>query len=130
VTLLEDLVAFIVAAGLAVGDNVDTFRDYSPDDPDDTIVFYEYDAISTSDKGYSVSVRYVQVACRSATVAGAKAKCDALFNLFNRPDENITDLPNGRWSIIVVKNPPLKISLDERDRIIYAFNMAITTNVD
>lgn len=129
-SLLEDLVTWMVDNGVAEGDGVDTFRDTSPKSPDTVTVLREYDSIINSDKGYRVTVRYVQVSCRDEKATRAKAKCDELYRLFDRPEETVTDLPDNRWAIIAVKNTPIKINVDEQHRTTYAFNVAVTTKSD
>jgi hypothetical protein len=130
--LLDELADWIVASNLATGYGVDLFGDYTPDDPDVLSALYEYDSVSSPVRGSDAYIRYVQITSRDIDPDAARAKSVQLHALFARKDddEDIMNLPSGRWVILFPKNLPIKISVDENQRITYGFNVAITTNSD
>lgn len=128
-TLLEDMVSYLIAQGLVVGDGIDIFRDYSPDTPDSVVILHEY-AGNPTQKGIQVDIRNVQVTVRAATATAAKTLCSLLYNVLNPQEESITDLTATRWAIVNAKQPPFKIAVDLAKRVIYGFNMSIVTYRD
>lgn len=128
-TLLEDVETFIIANGLATADGVDIFRDFSPDAPDDVIALYEYSG-NPPTKGVDCYVRSIQVTTRSLAAATAQSKANALFAVLKQAEESITQLTASRAVIIATRQPPYKISIDANKRLIYGFNIAITTSSD
>jgi hypothetical protein len=128
--LLVDLVTCIVAAHLVTADGTDIFRNYAPDQPDNIVVLNEYDSSPSSLRGVAMAVRFVQVIVRNTSAATAKSKADALYHLFNDSEENIINIVSGRPSIISPKQLPFKISTDEKQRVLWGFNLAITTKID
>jgi hypothetical protein len=128
-TLLEDLETYIIAQGQATADGVDIFRDFSPDTPDDVVVLNEYDSIP-GNKGDDSVVRMVQVVSRSVSATTAKTKANSLFQLFFKQNESVTDFTATRWAIVTPRQSPSKIGLDEINRVLYAFNVGITTFID
>jgi hypothetical protein len=129
-SLLEDLEQWLINADKAVADGDDIFRDFAPDVPDEIIVLYEYDSVLSGIKSANSAVRYVQVTYRATSATVAKNACDDIFHLFMNPDQNITSLPNNRWAIMIAKQVPFKIEMDNQMRYVYGFNVAITTNPD
>lgn len=129
-TLLEDLVQWIVDNGLCEGDGIDIFRDYLPDIPDKLICLIEYDSNLPTTKFNQSCVYYIQVVCRDIIASGALRKATQIFNLFHQVNENVTDLPNGRWALIYPRQAPFKIDEDEKRRVYYGFNVVITTSVN
>ena len=129
-SLLEDLVQYIILNNLATESGKDIFQDYDPDEPSQAIIMIEYDSKVSSSVSANAGVRYVQFSCRDLQPTPAKNSAWALYRLFIRPDSNVTNLPGGRWCIMSPKDMPKKIRVDEKKRIIYGFNIAITTNFD
>lgn len=114
--------------GEANGANI--YQDSIPDAPDDIYVLFEYNSKTAATKFNSAIVRYVQVTYRNKSGLASKAAILEAFKLFQQTDENITDLPGGRWAIIKPLQAPFKVSEDSQNRIYYGFNVAITTNSD
>jgi hypothetical protein len=128
-TLLEDIVSHIIAHGFATADGVDIFRDFSPDAPDDVVVLYEYAGNPTS-KGVNCRVRSVQVTVRSISASSAQTKVNALYQLLDTAEASITYFTASRYAIVVARQTPYKIMVDANKRLIYGFNMAVTTYQD
>lgn len=128
--LLEDLAEWVISENIAVTVGTDIFLDFTPAQPAAVMVLKEYDSILSPWKGNPVAVRYVQVLSRSTVPSEAKSKIDDLFNLFMDSEEEFTIIPSGRTFIISPKQAPRKLAIDEEERHIFGFNMAITTNTD
>ena len=128
--LLQDLVDWIIAAGIATEDGTDIFRDYIPTTPKNVIVLQEYDGLISNVKGIYSGVQYVQVRARNENPSTAKIFSIALFQLFHRPEEEITILyPGDRKILSFPKNKPIQVE-KTLDTTTYAFNVAITTKLE
>jgi len=125
--LLGDVINYIIAGHLATKKDKDIFKDYSPKDPDSCICVYEYNG-SAPALFTDMSVRSVQITVRARNSTEAKPKCWALYKLL-RKEDLLIQLGN-RKCIISTRNTPLKIGVDEKQRVIWAFNLGITTNFD
>ena len=127
-SLLLDLVSYIVASGICEGDGVDCFRDFTPESPNNVTVFNEYSGDGLSPFTSSVH-RSVQVLVRASDAESARAKavqvCEAFIT--DREDRRI-DFSESSWGQVYVRQPPFRLSQDESDRVTYCFNLGITTN--
>jgi hypothetical protein len=127
--LLLDIVEYLVDNNVAVGDGIDCFRDYSPEDPDNVIVLYEYRG-STSVPFDDTTQRAVQVTVRSSDPDYARDKAIEIFNLFKVKEcAKRVDFTTDRWGQVTLRNTPFKIKVDENDRFIYGFNMGVLTTI-
>lgn len=128
-TLLEALVAHCVANGIVSGDGIDTFRDFTPESPDDVVVFHEYrgDPISP----YTEHVhRSVQVKTRAKTAEDARNKAVKVLDALRSDTEDLrVDFSDVLWGQVYIRQAPFKLQQDESDRITYCFNLGITTNI-
>lgn len=130
-TLLEDIVAYFTAKGLIEGDGVDAFRDFKPEMPDNMVSLHEY-------KGDPVSMytdvvhRSVQVVVRNKSAVAAqdlaKKLCKALLD--DMADNKRVDFTPTRWGQVHIRQAPYKFSQDESDRVLYGFNLGITTTME
>lgn len=130
-TLLEDIVAYFTAKGLIEGDGVDAFRDFKPEMPDNIVSLHEY-------KGDPVSMytdvvhRSVQVVVRNKSAVAAqdlaKRLCKALLD--DMADNKRIDFTPTRWGQVHIRQAPYKFSQDESDRVLYGFNLGITTTME
>ena len=129
-TLLEDIIAYLVGLNLVVGDGVDAFRDFVPDEPDNIVCLYEYagDPVSS----YSETVhRSVQVIVRNKSAAEAQSLAKKIFSAFRNSSNALrVDFTPTRWGQVHVRQTPHKIKQDERDRTQYGFNLGITTTFE
>jgi hypothetical protein len=129
-TLLEDLIEWIIDAGHATVAGVDIFENYEPEMPNKCIMLHSYDSVLSTDKGNEASLRFVQVVARDTGSSGAQQLAQQLFELFFRPDEEITDLPNNRWALVFPRQVPFKLKEDHERRVYWVFNVSITTNIN
>ena len=130
-TLLEDIVAYFTAKGLIEGDGVDAFRDFKPEMPDNIVSLHEY-------KGDPVSMytdvvhRSVQIVVRNKSAVAAqdlaKKLCKALLD--DMADNKRVDFTPTRWGQVHIRQAPYKFSQDESDRVLYGFNLGITTTME
>jgi len=127
--LLLDIVEYLADNNVAIGDGIDCFRDYSPEDPDNVIVLYEYRG-SASVSFDDTTQRAVQVTVRSSDPDYARDKAIEIFNLFKVKEcAKRVDFTADRWGQVTLRNTPFKIKVDENDRFIYGFNMGILTTI-
>lgn len=125
--LLEDVIQYIIDANLANKKDVDIFKDYSPKEPDKCIIIYEYNGSAPADFT-NMSVRSVQITSRAKTAKDAKLVSWQIYKALYKEDLNIT--LGTRKALIALRNTPIKIDVDEKNRYLWAFNVAITTNFD
>lgn len=126
--LLLDLISYLEVNNLVQGDGIDTFRDYTPDDPDEVVVIYEYTGAPFPDTDTNATHRSLQISVRSVSSDDAKGLardiCDSL-----RTETNYVQLTETTWSLIYIRNAPVKIKVDDRNRSTYAFNIGITSSM-
>lgn len=128
-TLLEALVAYCVSKGALVGDGEDAFRDFMPESPDDIVVFHEYKGDPVSPYTEHVH-RSVQVKVRAKTSEAARGKALQIFKLLKSDTEDLrVDFSDTLWGQVYIRQTPFKLQQDESDRVIYCFNLGITTNI-
>lgn len=128
-SLLEYLIMHCVNNGVLVGDGVDSFRDFTPPSPDSVVVFHEYagDPVSPFT---TVVHRSVQVKVRDKSAAAARAKALQVVGIFKSSTEDLRiDFSEGFWGQVYIRQMPFKLTHDESDRIVYCFNLGITTNI-
>lgn len=126
-TLLLMLVEYLVAKGVCEGDGTDCFRDFVPESPDNVVVFREYS--SDMFNPYAAHFhRSVQVLVRNKDAAAARAKAVRVYEQFVSPFEDLRiDFSDTDWGQVYLRQTPFKLGQDESDRIIYCFNLGITT---
>lgn len=128
-TLLEALIAYCVSKKILVGDGEDAFRDFTPEAPDDVVVFHEYRGDPLSPYTEHVH-RSVQVKARSKTSEGARSKALQVLNAFRSDTEDLrVDFSDVLWGQVYIRQTPFKLQQDESDRVTYCFNLGITTNI-
>lgn len=128
-TLLQLLIAYGVAKKILVGDGVDSFRDFTPASPSNCVVFHEYAGDPPSPYTNAVH-RSVQVKVRAEAAEDARAKAVQLCNIFStEAEDRRINFTASNWGQVYVRQTPFKLSQDEQDRVIYCFNLGITTNI-
>lgn len=128
-TLLEALIQYGVTQGVLVGDGVDSFRDFTPPSPDNVVVFHEYAGDPTSQFTAAVH-RSVQVSVRDKNAEAARAKALQVVGIFKSSTEDLRiDFSEDLWGQVYIRQMPFKLTHDESDRIVYCFNLGITTNI-
>lgn len=126
--LLSDLATYLQARRVISGDGVDTFRDFTPDSPSSCVTLFEYPG--TPDFMSEAAARSVQVMVRDGNAESARQKAWAIYNVLNVPDDRIIYFTSTRWTITVPRQTPTKIGIDEHNKVLWGFNLAITTNGD
>lgn len=128
-SLLEDLEQFLISKSIGTADGVDLFRDAVPDSPDSVIVLSEYGSAPMSFGDQSVS-RSIQVITRATTYAEAQTKAWQIFKAFIDPLQQIQTITPDRWGIFYGRQTPNKLQVDEHARVLFFFNLGITTTMD
>ncbi len=134
--LLLDLINYLESLVIVAGDGIDSFRDFMPDEPDKLVVLNEYAGSGTQTGAAGVS-RSVQVMVRASPddPEWAKNKAWEIFNVLDTPEDRVLDtrehiVPDVRWAVIVARQTPFKIKVDENARSIYGFNLGVVTSRD
>jgi hypothetical protein len=128
-TLLECLVSYGVTKGVLLGDGIDSFRDFTPPSPDSCVVFHEYSGDPISPFTDSVH-RSVQIKVRDKNAEAARTKALQVVGIFKSDTESLrVDFSNDFWGQVYIRQMPFKLDQDESDRVIYCFNLGITTNI-
>jgi len=129
--LLLDVALFAIAKGLATGDGVDIFRDFTPEQPDSLIALHEY-AGSPADLLDPAVHRSVQVSCRHLDPDIARQKALNVFLAIRteQGDDGRVDFTSDRWGQAYLRQPPFLLTRDENNRTLYAFNFGITTTIE
>lgn len=128
-TLLQALIEYCKAHGQVADDGVDAFRDFLPDEPDNCIALFEYlgDPVSPF---IECRHRSVQVVCRAPDADSARNKAFSLQKIFEAETESLRiDFTDTLWGQVYIRQSPFKLDQDEQDRVLYGFNLGITTNI-
>lgn len=129
--LLEDIVTYFTTKNLIQGDGIDAFRDFMPETPDNIISLHEYKGDPVS-RYTDIVHRSVQIVVRNKSAvesqALAKRLCQALIG--DSADNGRVDFTPTRWGQVHVRQAPHKFSQDESDRVLYGFNLGITTTME
>ena len=126
--LLLDIIEHLVSQELVEGDGVDSFRDFTPEEPDSVFVIHEYSGAPTPLHD-TFTHRSLQLTFRDKKASVAKAKCKQIFDELS-PVDRYKVLSNGRWCQIYPRQSPFKIKVDSAGRTTYGFNIGITTERD
>lgn len=126
--LLLDIVEHLMAKGLVVGDGIDSFRDFTPEEPDNILVVHEYSGAPTPLQD-SFTHRSLQLTVRDKNAAAAKSRCNNIFNELS-PIDRYKILSNSRWCQLYPRQSPFKMRIDDAGRTIYGFNIGVTTERD
>ena len=127
--LLLDIVSYLTTNELVSGDGVDAFRDLMPEQPDNVVVVNEYTNVDTI-LNIGVATRNVQILVRDRSYSAAKNKSSSIHKLVKDKLDNIVDLTAERWAIMYPKQTPCKIQIDSNNRVIFGFNISVTTYYD
>ena len=129
-SLLELLIEYCVSNGALVGDGVDSFRNFMPEAPDDIVVFHEYASDAPLPSFTEHVHRSVQVRVRGTSDEIARSKALELYKLFIAETEDLkVDFSVDTWGQVYIRQLPFKFDQDKSNRVIYCFNLGITTNI-
>lgn len=126
--LLLDIILFLSNAKLVEGDGIDTFREFTPEEPDNLVVLTEYSG-SPPVHYESLVHRSVQVTVRNKDADAARRKALEIFKAL-QSDNTIVHFTEERWGQVVLRQAPFKSGVDSSERSTYAFNMGITTTIE
>lgn len=126
--LLTDFISYFKSKGLVTNDGTDAFRDVAPDMPNSAVVLYEY-AGGPLDNEITSVLRSVQVVARDVSATTAREKALSLFSSLV-VESGIIKLTTERWGVVHMRNVPIKIKVDEAQRVYYGFNVGIDTYID
>lgn len=124
-----DMETFLITNGFATVDGVDVFRDFMPDTPDNVVAIYEYAGVPGS-VGIDTQNRSIQINVRDRSYSSARSKIHAIYNLFHQAEEPIIALTATRWSICQPRQVPFQSNRDTQGRVVFTFNLGITTHKD
>ena len=128
-TLLDLLISYCASKGVLIGDGVDSFKDFTPPSPDSAVVFHEYAGDPLSPFTTNVH-RSVQVKVRDKDANTARSKALQIISVLKSSTEDLRiDFSDDAWGQVYIRQMPFKIDHDESDRIVYCFNLGITTNI-
>ena len=128
--LLEDILTELVNQGIYNDMGIDAFWDKMPSSPDRCITLYEYTGLP--EVPYEDAVhRSVQVTCRNTSASLAKIDAERVheFIVTSLDETGRLDF-NGRFTQTSLRQTPFKIDEDDLSRVIFGFNMGITTSRD
>lgn len=129
--LLEDILQEFANQGFYSGLAIDCFWDKMPDEPNSCVVAFEY--YSEPDVPWEDAAvhRSVQLVFRESSASLAKAAATRVYNyLRSSLDETGKLFFNGRFTQTSLRQTPFKLDEDDRGRVVYGFNMGITTARD
>lgn len=126
--LLLDIVAFLADNGIVQGDGVDAFRDFTPEAPDSLVALHEYKGDPAVFYDPNVN-RSVQITVRDKNADVARQKALDIYKLLTS-DNLIVQFTPDRWGQVHLRQTPFKIGQDNNDRVIYGFNIGITTTIE
>lgn len=122
--LLKDFETFFLTNG------IDGYygRDYMPDKPDTATTIYEYMGENFVPQ-VSGALRSIQIVTRHTSAASSRNMAKLLYDTLVVED-GIVQLTPERWGKINLKHPPIKLKVDESNRVYYYFNLSIVTYND
>lgn len=119
-TFLEDLKSYLVSQKI---ENV--FRDMLPDEPDNAVGLFLW-SHSVPAINYGAGARYVQVQVRDMDWDAAYLLCWKIAGLLDSGEnEAQIHLTDKRWCIARPRAMPRKLSVDERGRATYYYEVAL-----
>jgi hypothetical protein len=129
--LLLDIITFLTAKGVVIGDGVDAFRDFIPEEPDALVALIEYRGDPAIPVDPSVH-RSIQVSTRDKDADLARQKALEIFQVFreHQSTDNRVDLTEERWCQMYLRQSPFRYKTDENNRVYYCFNIGITTTIE
>ncbi len=128
--LLEDILTEFVSQGICEGLGVDAFWDKMPAEPSKCLCVYEYSGLP--EVPYEDAVhRSVQIVCRNTSTALVKSDIERVheFLVTSLDEAGRLDF-NGRFSQVSIRQTPFKLDEDDRARVLFGFNIGITTQRD
>ena len=126
--LLLDIVTYLTTNNVVEGDGIDTFRDFMPEEPDNSVALIEYKGEPPVPYDPMVH-RSVQVSVRDKSADVARCRALSLFKLFQSENRIINFTPE-RWGQVYLRQTPFRAETDDKDRVTYKFNIGISTTIE
>lgn len=127
--LLEDIANYIIDNKLANELAKDIFTEYMPDNPSNVIVLSEYTGSGSALGMENTSNRSVQVRVRNQLSGEARKLSWSIYKLLDNPENREIKLKD-RWTLMYPRQTPTKLSVDDKGRSSWVFNIGVTTNYD
>ena len=128
-SLLSLLAEYLVDKHVCTGYGKDCFSDFMPEGPDTVVVLHEYSGDPVVPYTEHVH-RSVQVKVRSATAEDARTLSVNVCNALRSTSEDFRiNFSDTAWGQVYIRQTPFKLQQDESGRVIYCFNLGITTNI-
>jgi len=126
--LLDDIATYLISKTFATAIGVDIFTDFVSDKPDHLISLNEYggDGDVTFE---TVTQRSVQILVRDKDGSIAKSTAWNIYNLLKEDNHKIK-FTSTRLGIVYLRQTPFKNRTDQNKRVLYGFNIGITTEND
>lgn len=122
---LTELINYIVAKNNLAGEDSDIFRHILPDDPPDAITIIPYGGSSTP-LFIDTSVKNFQINVRRSTRTQAYADAEAIRKSLRPLDSPFIALASMECPI-EFKDMPFENGISQTNKIVYAFNISITS---
>ncbi len=122
-SLIENIINYLIAKECAVAKDTDIFQDFVPDNPDDIIAILEYTG-SAPAMFTSTSNRSLQVVVRAKTFTAARDKSWKIFNTLYREDLHFNE--TNLQGLIFMRQTPFKLLVDSASRTTFVFNFSLT----
>ena len=122
--LLQDIETYLISKSLITSANRDTIND----SPDSVVALYEYTGKSPAPQ-IAGALRNVQVVVRDKSATAAKNRIREIYNAFETED-GIIYFTEDRWCTIQLNQPPFKMKVDNKERVLYCFNISLVTYLD
>lgn len=124
------MIQFFTDHNLCEGLGIDAFWDKLPDTPDNCIAIFEYTGFLEEPWEPTVH-RNVQIICRAPSAINAKANATRLHNLIKSSMDETGRIDfNDRFTQTTIRQTPFKINEDDKSRVVFGFNLGITTAID
>lgn len=127
--LLEDIANHIIANKLSDELAKDIFTEYMPDNPSNLVTLSEYTGSGSALGMENTSNRSVQIRVRNQLSGEARKLSWSIYKLLDNPENREIRLKD-RWTLMYPRQTPIKLSVDDKGRSSWIFNIGVTTNYD
>lgn len=129
--LLLDIATFLTNNKVVLGDGIDIFRDFIPEEPDNVVALIEYSGDPAIPVDPAVH-RSVQISTRNKDANLARQKALEVYQVLveNMDETRRINFTKSRWGQLYLRQSPFKYRTDENNRTYYCFNMGITTTIE
>lgn len=122
---LSELISYLVANLNYAGEDVDVFRHITPDEPSNVTVVVPYGGSSTP-LFTDTSTKKYQINVRRHKHSDAYNECKRIQKVLRSSSSVYIKLDSMDCPIAFL-DEPFKLKIDEKNRVVYAFNISITS---